>query len=797
MKSRHGQFTLSSGLYNELATFNKSSEFRGFQHFTIMLSSYILKLTTLLTLVLFISLAHGATANKKHYIVYMGHHSHSNSQSVVRANHEILASVTGSVDGAQEATLHHYSKSFQGFSARLTPQQAQQLSENDAVISVFESRINRLRTTHSWDFLGIDSIPQYNQMPMDSKSNVIVGVIDSGVWPESESFSDAGLGPVPEKFKGECVTGQNFTSANCNRKIIGSRFYFEGFEAETGPLESNAPLPFFRSARDSDGHGTHTASTIAGSKVPNASFFGMARGTARGGAPSTRLAIYKACWFGFCSDADVLAAMDDAIYDGVDILSLSLGPDPPQPTYFENALSIGAFHAFQKGVLVSASAGNSGFPSTACNVAPWILTVAASTLDREFHSNVYLGNSRILKGSSLNPLKMERSYGLIAASAAAASGVATKNASFCKENTLNATLIKGKIVVCTFETFTDNRKSKSVVVKEGGGVGMILVDPFLKDVGFQFVIPGTLIGQEEAQELQAYMTTEKNPVARISPTATVLNTKPAPEMAVFSSMGPNIITPDIIKPDITGPGVNVLAAWSPVATAATADRSVHYNIISGTSMSCPHVSALAAILKSYHPSWSPAAIKSAIMTTATVIDNNRSVIGRDPNGTPTTPFDYGSGHINPAAAINPGLVYDFDSHDLINFLCSTGATPLQLKNLTGSLVYCPKTPTPSYNFNYPSIGVSKLSGRLSVQRTVTYYGSSSTVFAANVDYPAGVNVTVTPRELKFTRTGEKMSFTVDFTPFKNSNGSFVFGALMWSNGFQNVRSPIGLNVIQL
>lgn len=181
------------------------------------------------------------------------------------------------------------------------------------------------------------------------------------------------------------------------RKIIGSRFYFEGFEVETGPLESNAPLPFFRSARDSDGHGTHTASTIAGSKVPNASFFGMARGTARGGAPSTRLAIYKACWFGFCSDADVLAAMDDAIYDGVDIISLSLGPDPPQPTYFENALSIGAFHAFQKGVLVSASAGNSGFPSTACNVAPWILTVAASTLDREFHSNVYLGNSRILK----------------------------------------------------------------------------------------------------------------------------------------------------------------------------------------------------------------------------------------------------------------------------------------------------------------------------------------------------------------------------------------------------------------
>lgn len=201
-------------------------------------------------------------------------------------------------------------------------------------------------------------------------------------------------------MQGFHIQKSNFVNWFCIcRKIIGSRFYVQGFEVENGPLESFAPLPFFRSARDSDGHGSHTGSTIAGSVVPNASFFGMARGTARGGAPSTRLAIYKACWFNLCSDADVLSAMDDAIYDGVDILSLSLGPDPPQPTYFENAISIGAFHAFHRGILVSASAGNSGFPSTACNVAPWILTVAASTLDREFHSNVYLGNSRILKVS--------------------------------------------------------------------------------------------------------------------------------------------------------------------------------------------------------------------------------------------------------------------------------------------------------------------------------------------------------------------------------------------------------------
>ncbi|KAI5447091.1 hypothetical protein KIW84_014805 [Lathyrus oleraceus] len=182
------------------------------------------------------------------------------------------------------------------------------------------------------------------------------------------------------------------------------------------------------------------------------------------------------------SDADVLSAMDDAIHDGVDILSLSLGPNPPQPNYFEDAVSVGAFHAFQKGILVSAFAGNSVFPRTTCNVAPWILTVVASTLDREFSSNIYLGNSKDLKGFSLNPTKMEYSHGLIHGSSAATSGVSVTNASFCKNNTLDPTLINGKIVICTIENFTDKREEKSIIVKQGGGVGMILIDHNAKEV---------------------------------------------------------------------------------------------------------------------------------------------------------------------------------------------------------------------------------------------------------------------------------------------------------------------------
>ncbi|TKY67081.1 CO(2)-response secreted protease [Spatholobus suberectus] len=701
-----------------------------------------------------------------------------------------------SLSEAKAAALHHYSKSFQGFSATITPEQANQLAEYNSVVSVFESKMKKLYTTHSWDFLGLETVYNSNHIALDAASDVIVGVIDSGIWPESESFTDYGLGPVPKKFKGECVTGDNFTLANCNKKIIGARYYSKGFEAENGPLESVANWIFFRSARDSGGHGTHTASTIAGSVVANASLFGIAKGTARGGAPSARLAIYKVCWFGFCSDADILSAMDDAIHDGVDILSLSLGPDLPQPIYFEDAISIGAFHAFQNGVLVSAGAGNSIFPRTACNVAPWILTVAATTIDREFSSNIFLSNSKVLKGSSLNPIRMEHSYALIYGSAAAAAGVSVTNASFCKNNTLDRTLINGKIVICTVENFSDDRREKAITVRQGGGVGMILIDHNAKDFGLQFVIPTTLIGQDAVEELQAYTKTEKNPTARIYPTITVVGTKPAPEVAAFSSMGPNIITPDIIKPDITGPGVNILAAWSPVATEATVEqRSVNYNIISGTSMSCPHITAVAAIIKSHHPYWGPAAIMSAIMTTATVMDNTHRAIGRDPNGTQTTPFDYGSGHVNPVASLNPGLVYDFNSQDVLNFLCSNGASPAQLKNLTGGLTQCHKPLTASYNFNYPSIGVSNLNGSLSVYRTVTYRGEEPTVYYASVENPSGVNVRVTPAELKFWKSGEKITFRIDFLPFKNSNGNYVFGALIWNNGIQRVMSPIGLNVL--
>ncbi|CAL9084873.1 unnamed protein product, partial [Musa textilis] len=177
------------------------------------------------------------------------------------------------------------------------------------------------------------------------------------------------------------------------RKLIGARYFNKAYGAAAGPLNAT-----FYSPRDHDGHGSHTLSTAAGNFVPGASILGHANGTAKGGSPRARVATYKVCWprtfRGECFDADILAAFDAAIHDGIDVLSLSLGGRPSD--YFENSLDIGAFHAVRKGITVVCSDGNSGpNNSTVTNVAPWILTVGASTLDRDFPADVVFGNRRV------------------------------------------------------------------------------------------------------------------------------------------------------------------------------------------------------------------------------------------------------------------------------------------------------------------------------------------------------------------------------------------------------------------
>ncbi|KAI3462275.1 hypothetical protein Pfo_018938 [Paulownia fortunei] len=726
--------------------------------------------------------------SSKLYVVYMGSRGKDGPDEILRQNHQMLTTLhRGSVEQAMASHVYSYRHGFRGFAAKLTEEQASEVAEMPGVVSVFPNTRRNLHTTHSWDFMGLVGeetmeIPGYSTK---NQVNVIIGFIDTGIWPESPSFSDADMPPVPAGWKGKCQPGEAFNFSTCNRKVIGARYYLNGYQAE----EELEKIVSFRSARDSVGHGSHTASIAAGRYVNSMNYNGLAAGGARGGAPMARIAVYKTCWSSACYDVDLLAAFDDAIRDGVHILSLSLGADAPQGDYFNDAISVGSFHAVSHGIVVVASVGNEGSSGSATNLAPWIITVAASSTDRDFTSDIILGNGAQLSGESLSLLKMNASARIISASEAYAGYFTPYQSSYCLESSLNITKAKDKVLVCRHAgSSTESKLAKGVVVKEAGGVGMILIDEEDRDVAIPFAIPAAIVGKRTGYKILSYINTTSNPTSMILSAKTVLGSQAAPRVAPFSSKGPNALTPEILKPDVLAPGLNILAAWSP-ATA-----NMNFNVLSGTSMACPHVTGIVALIKSVHASWSPSAIKSAIMTTAAILDKYRKPITAGPDGRKANPFDFGSGFVKPREVLDPGLIYDATTSDYKAFLCSIGYSDRSLQLITRDNSTCNQAFTTASGLNYPSITILNLENSFSVSRTVTNVGMPRSVYKAVVFPPTGINVTVVPKRLVFNRYGQKINFTVKFevtAPTKD----YVFGSLSWRNKRSWVTTPLVVRTI--
>ncbi|XP_010252985.1 PREDICTED: subtilisin-like protease SBT5.4 [Nelumbo nucifera] len=763
----------------------------------------------LVPLLLFSFLQSPTFAIKKSYVVYMGGHSHGPELSSldldeVRHSHcEFLGSFLGSYKKAEDAIFYSYKRHINGFAATLEEEEAAEIAKNPRVISVFLNEGRKLHTTRSWDFLGL----QERDSSISSESiwskarfgeDTIIGNLDTGVWPESKSFSDDGYGPIPPKWKGFCQqSGTNKDVVRCNRKLIGARYFNKGYASAAGTLlKSSLTLA---TARDDDGHGTHTLSTAGGNFVPGANVLGFGNGTAKGGAPRARVAAYRVCWPPIngseCYDADILAAFDAAIHDGVDIISVSLGGAPSD--YFQDGISIGAFHAVKNGIVVVTSAGNSGPDAgSVSNVSPWLFTVGASTIDREFPVYVKLGNKVQLKGQSLSAssLPAAKYYPLISGAKAKAANASAKDALLCKAGTLDPEKVKGKILACL--RGVNGRVQKGIQAALAGAVGMILANDEINGneiIVDTHVLPAAHIIYKDGLDLFAYINSTKSPIAYITRPVTQMAVKPAPFMASFSSRGPNTITPEILKPDITAPGVSIIAAYTQ-ATGPTGEKSderrVQFNSESGTSMSCPHVAGISGLLKTLHPDWSPSAIRSAIMTSARTRDNKREPM-LNSSYVKANPFDYGAGHVRPNRAMDPGLVYDLTVKDYLNFLCALGYNETKIKSFWEEPYECPNH-VRLLDFNYPSITVPRLSGPTTISRTVKNVGTPGT-YKARFRPPPGISVSVEPLTLKFDKLGEEKSFklTLKLKAKKAPAASnYVFGRLIWSDGNHYVRSPI-------
>jgi subtilisin family serine protease len=486
-----------------------------------------------------------------------------------------------SLDPSRHLLYSYTTAAPSAFAASLLPSHAAALRGHPAVASVHEDVLLPLHTTRSPSFL---HLPPYEAADAGGgSSDVIIGVLDTGVWPESPSFGDAGMGPVPARWRGTCETNAtDFPSSMCNRKLVGARAFFRGFSAGGWNGSSRASSDAM-SPRDRDGHGTHTASTAAGAVVADASLLGYASGTARGMAPGARVAAYKVCWRQGCFSSDILAGMEQAIDDGVDVISFSLGGGALPLS--RDPVAVGALAATRRGIVVSCSAGNSGpSPSSLFNTAPWIITVGAGTLDRTFPAYAELGNGETHAGMSLyagdglgdDKYPLAYNKGLRAGS----------NASkLCMSGTLDPAAVKGKVVLC--DRGGNSRVEKGQIVKLAGGVGMILantVESGEEVVADSHLLPAVAVGAKSGDVIRRYVESDANAEVALSFAGTALDVRPAPVVAAFSSRGPNRLVPQLLKPDVIGPGVHILAGWTgslgPTGLIADERRSL-FNILSG------------------------------------------------------------------------------------------------------------------------------------------------------------------------------------------------------------------------
>lgn len=690
---------------------------------------------------------------------------------------------------SQNKIVNSYVTSLNGFSARVTYNQALKLAADKDVARVVPDRLRQAQTDASPKFLGLDGGGGAWKSGLTGKG-VVVGVIDTGIWPEHPSFADNGL-PAPPVSGIPCEfgnTAHNPADApfSCTNKLIGARQMLATYRLLIG-----ADPDEFNSARDDSGHGTHTASTAAGNANVQAYVYGRPVGSGKisGIAPDAHVVAYKALGNlgGFSSD--LAAAIDQAVIDGVNVINYSIGGGGGTL----GADEIAFLFAADAGVFVATSAGNSGPGASTVGGpgdVPWLTTVAASTQERFIEGKVKLGNGKQYSGASITP-ELSPKRALVDAAAL--------GNELCRTTVPFSAPVTGKIVLC--KRGATGRISKGLAVYSAGGAGMILYNATDSDNLFTDThwLPTVHVNFTDGSAIKAYIAAAgAGATAEIKDTNKAnKNFKPAPSTTYFSSRGPTS-WPDVIKPDVTAPGLQILAGYSPYPDEGERAGEL-FAAIAGTSMSSPHVAGLFALLYQAHPDWSAAMAKSALMTTAyqDVRDSDQT--------SQADPFDMGSGHVNlgnpkaKGSAFQPGLVYEADFFDHVAWICGTNPGVVSA-GFCSFLVGAGYSTDPS-DLNYPSIGVAEVPGSQTVTRTVTSVAQESKPikYSAKINAPAGYTVSVSPSTFTVA-PGDSVTFEVTITNNSAPLGAWRFGSLTWESDMgkhYQVRSPIAVSASEL
>jgi len=725
--------------------------------------------------------------------------------------------------------IYSYRYGLNGFAARMTVAEAQKLKGLEKVLNVWEDEIRPLSTAHSASFLGLfDSVDGLRSKHQLDGEDIVIGVIDSGITPEHPALQDTRLADRPrlcrsswgetsilgkwlchrfdkmpdvvafeelENWNGECETGERFTETLCNNKLIGARWFIDGAE-NTGPIDDGE----FRSPRDADGHGTHTATTAAGNRT-SASIFGTLIGDVEGMAPKARIAVYKACWLrpadtrASCNTSDLANAIDAAVADGVDIISYSVGSSMREIIAPDD---IALMAAAKAGIVAVVAAGNEG-PNLATigspAGAPWVITAAASS--RKGESSVEamkvsappsIAGTYATKEAFFSPPLSDRDP--IEATLVLVddgdvtlpSGAPGVTSDGCQPLT-NGAEVSGNIALlqrsgCPFTDMVKNAEDAGAVAAL---VYNIAGDPVVMFGAEGIVdIPALMIGQADGNLILAELDAD-NKVSVVLEKSFLLTSADAGNiMARFSARGPGPIA-DILNPDVTAPGVNIIAGFTP--DPANAKPGENFAYLSGTSMSTPHVAGIAALLRQEHPEWSAAAIRSALITSA------RQDLQLQDSLAAANPFDFGGGHVVPNDALHPGLVYDVSDDEYDAFACGTASPAVGLARCTelGAAGYS----NLARDLNQPSVSISRLANQQTVTRRVTNVGDESGSYAIEISPPPGIDVNVTPPSITL-GPGASASFDVTLTYASGPMDLWRFGALTWVSEDHDVRSTIAV-----